>query len=127
MSTDGALPRNFLRPCLLLLLRERPAHGYELIEQLQAFGYSGDDPGGVYRSLRALEKDGYVRSGWEQSDAGPQRRIYELTREGMEQLHAQAKALSSTQDALGVFLSRYSEFVALEPGERRRRAASIRS
>ena len=116
MPTDGpALPRSFLRPCLLLLLREQPTHGYELIERLQAFGFSGDDPGGVYRALRALEREGWVRSGWEQSDAGPHRRIYELTRAGMEHLHADAKGLASTRDALDVFLSRYSEFVALEP------------
>jgi len=37
VDTDLAsdvLPKNFLRPCLLLLLRERPAHGYELRERL---------------------------------------------------------------------------------------------
>ncbi len=118
MSTEviaPALPKNFLRPCLLLLLREQPAHGYDLLERLRSFGFSGEDPGGLYRSLRGLEKEGLVHSAWESSSTGPARRIYKITRPGMEHLHERAKALSEARDALGVFLSRYSEFVALKP------------
>jgi poly-beta-hydroxybutyrate-responsive repressor len=111
---EPSLPKNFLRPCLLLLLREQPAHGYDLLERLRTFGFSGDDPGGLYRALRALERNGLVRSTWEPSAAGPDRRIYQLTRRGMEQLHESAKALLRTRETVGVFLSRYEEFVALE-------------
>ena len=116
MPTDEpaiALPRNFLRPCLLLLLREQPAHGYELLERLRPLGFAGDDPGGVYRALRALERDGLVASGWEPSQAGPARRIYTLTRAGMEELHRRAKALARSRRALDNFVSRYEEFAAL--------------
>jgi len=109
------LPKNFLRPCLLLLLREHQAHGYELLERLRALGLSAHDPGGLYRALRGLERDGLVRSGWEPSQNGPERRIYQLTRAGMQELHAQAKALLATRDAVDVFLSRYGEFVTLAP------------
>jgi PadR family transcriptional regulator PadR len=117
------LPRNFIRPCLLLLLREQPAHGYELLERLQAFGFDRSDPGGLYRALRQLERAGLVRSAWERSSAGPDRRIYGLTRAGTEQLHENAKALVSTTRMLESFLSRYEEFVALRP----ERVASPRS
>lgn len=124
MSTDSferALPRNFLRPCVLLLLREQPAHGYDLLERLRPLGFTRDDPGRLYRALRALEADGLVRSAWEGSDSGPDRRVYELTRAGMEELHAHAKALDETMRVLGRFLSRFEEFVALgQPPERTR-------
>ena len=109
------LPKNFLRPCLLLLLREQPAHGYDLLERLRPLGFSRDDPGRLYRALRQLETDGLVRSVWEKSTSGPDRRMYELTRIGMETLHASAKDLMVTGGILSVFLSRYSEFVALDP------------
>ena len=109
----SALPKNFLRPCLLLLLREQPAHGYELLECLRAFGFDGSDPGGLYRTLRKLEDDTLVRSAWEASEAGPHRRIYEITRPGMEELHRRAKGLAEARQSLGTFLSRYEEFVAL--------------
>jgi poly-beta-hydroxybutyrate-responsive repressor len=115
MPAEPALPKNFLRPCLLLLLREQPAHGYELLERLRSLGFAGDDPGGLYRSLRALEADRLVRSAWEPSSVGPDRRIYELTRAGMEELHRRAKELAGARETLGVFLSRYGEFVSLEP------------
>jgi PadR family transcriptional regulator PadR len=108
------LPKNFLRPCLLLLLREQTAHGYDLLERLRPLGFSRDDPGRLYRALRALESDGLVRSVWEKSTSGPDRRMYELTRDGMELLHESAKALKATDDILSVFLSRYSEFVSLD-------------
>ncbi|MDP9384186.1 MAG: helix-turn-helix transcriptional regulator [Actinomycetota bacterium] len=108
-----ALPRNFVRPCILLLLREHPAHGYDLLERLRVFGFSPTDPGRLYRALRALEADGLVRSAWEPSESGPNRRIYELTRAGMEELHDHAEAITSTSAALDRFLTRYEEFVAL--------------
>lgn len=127
MSTEPAapvLPRNFLRPCLLLLLREQPAHGYELLERMRPLGFARSDPGGLYRALRALEAEGLVRSAWEPSREGPDRRIYELTRAGMEELHRRAKALAQVSETLELFLSRYGEFVALpragEPVRERR-------
>ncbi len=113
-DTAPALPKSFLRPCLLLLLREQPAHGYELLERLGPLGFAGDDPGGLYRALRALESDGLVHSAWEPSRSGPDRRIYELTRAGMEELHRRSKSLVRARATLDVFLSRYAEFVALD-------------
>jgi len=116
MSTDApapSLPRNFVRPCVLLLLREHPAHGYDLLERLRCFGFSATDPGRLYRALRSLESDGLVRSAWEPSETGPNRRIYELTRAGMEDLHANAGTIAATATALERFLTRYEEFAAL--------------
>ncbi len=115
-----ALPKNFLRPCVLLLLREQPAHGYDLLERLAVFGFNREDPGRLYRVLRGLEDEGLVHSSWQASSTGPDRRIYELTRSGMESLHDEATALAGAREALQVFLSRYGEFAAL--GRRRERA-----
>ena len=114
MSTEAAVfPRNFVRQCVLLLLREGPAHGYDLADRLRAFGLPGDDPGRLYRTLRALEAEGMVASAWETSPHGPDRRIYTLTRAGSEALHAEATALRAGADALAHFLSRYEEFGTL--------------
>jgi poly-beta-hydroxybutyrate-responsive repressor len=120
-ETQSVFPRNFLRPCLLLLLREQPAHGYELLERLRRLGFTRDDPGGLYRALRALERDRLVSSGWESSAAGPDRRIYELTRAGMEELHRRAKELARMHKTLQIFLSRYGEFVTLDREHERAR------
>ena len=113
------LPMNFIRPCILLLLREHAGHGYDLLERLEALGLDRDDPGRLYRALRGLEKEGLVRSAWEPSDVGPDRRTYELTRAGMQELHEAAAALAATEDVLATFLSRYGEFVSLHTESRR--------
>ena len=114
MPTEVALPRNFIRPCVLLLLRESPAHGYDLVERLRAFGFGGEDPGRLYRTLRSLEAEGLVRSAWEASAQGPDRRIYGLTARGMESLHQQVPSLQAGARVLEAFVSRYAEFVAVD-------------
>ncbi len=116
-ARSGGLPKNFLRPCLLLLLREQPGHGYDLLQRLHPLGLAPDDPGGLYRALRSLESNGLVRSAWDASGGGPARRIYEVTRSGVEELHRQAGALAAARGSLDVFLSRYGEFVDLQRAE----------
>ena len=104
-------PRNFLQPCLLLLLRERADHGYELAVRLRPMHDGDGDAGGVYRALRGLERQGLVRSEWESSEVGPARRTYHVTPEGEACLDAQARGLQHVHEALHVFLERYSRLV----------------
>lgn len=112
-AADGAdnlprgLPRNFLRPCLLLLIAEQPSHGYDLLERLGEIGYQRAEPGGLYRTLRLLEQEGLITSNWGDSDVGPRRRTYRLTDEGMDWLHAWAGSMRYTRDVLDRYLSRY--------------------
>lgn len=101
-------PRSFLRPSLLLLLLEGPAHGYDLLDKLKVFGFSKSDPGGVYRTLRSLEHDGQVYSTWATSTAGPARRTYTITPEGEDQLRAWAFVIDDTRRALEQFLDRFT-------------------
>jgi PadR family transcriptional regulator, regulatory protein PadR len=119
MSVDAdlarhVLPKNFLRPCLLLLLHESPAHGYELRERLRPLGFNRDDPGRLYRALRALEAAGFVRSAWQSSTGGPDRRTYQLTRAGEERLVDAAAELRSMYSILDGFLERCDESPGIE-------------
>ncbi|MFC5995059.1 helix-turn-helix transcriptional regulator [Pseudonocardia hispaniensis] len=107
-------PRNFLQPCLLLLLRERPDHGYELAARLRPMHDGDGDAGGVYRALRGLERQGLVRSEWQTSDVGPARRTYHLTADGVAHLDAQAQGLERIHQVLHVFLDRYARVVAAD-------------
>ncbi len=106
----AGLPRNFLRPCLLLLVGEAPSYGYDLLERLHEVGFSKVDPGLLYRSLRAMEQEGLVRSNWADSEVGPPRRTYELSEEGLDWLHAWAGSLRQTRQTIGLFLNRYDSF-----------------
>ncbi len=100
-------PRNFLQPCLLLLLAERADHGYELAARLRPLHDGEGDSGGVYRALRSLEKQGFVRSEWRTSDVGPARRTYHITPAGVATLALQARELEHVHEVLHMFIERY--------------------
>jgi len=101
--------RGFVQPRLLLQLARKPAHGYELMEALAAADDPVPDPGTLYRTLRGLEADGLVRSAWETGDSGPARRVYELTDQGVEFLHAWAASIRGTRAQLDRFLAEYEK------------------
>ncbi|NNF65750.1 MAG: hypothetical protein HKN07_16010 [Acidimicrobiia bacterium] len=114
-EVSGGLPRSFLRSCLLLLIAEKPSYGYDLQEGLNALGMVNADPGGLYRTLRSMEHDGLVASVWDSSEVGPPRRVYSLTEDGMDWLHAWAGAHAETRRILGSFLERYADVDASKP------------
>jgi len=100
----------FVEPSLLLLLRERPLHGYELIERLpEVVGEGRVDVGNLYRLLRALEAEGLVRSEWSADLPGPAKRTYELTAEGRGLLDRWAEALREARSDVQSFLDRYDQ------------------
>ena len=73
----------FAEPALLLLLRERPAHGYDLLERLpELTGEARIEMGNLYRLLRGLEEEGLVSSEWDDSSPGPAKRRYAITPAG---------------------------------------------
>ncbi len=105
----GGMPvERFMQPCLLLLLKQRSAHGYDLIQILPEFGFNERslDPGTVYRNLRRLEEDGLVISHWDVGDGGPAKRLYRITDEGEEMLHAWAINIGQQRKRMDNFLER---------------------
>ena len=113
----GRLPKNFLASWLLLLLRNWSAHGYQLIQTLTAMGLGFVDPATVYRTLRQLEKEGYISSVWDPKAAGPARRMYTLSPSGEEYLRLWAGQLEQYQSTLSRFFEIYNTNTA-PPDER---------
>ena len=100
----------FTEPALLLLLRERPAHGYDLLERLpELTGEQRVEMGNLYRLLRALEEEGLVSSEWDATSSGPAKRRYALTPAGARLLDHWAEALRRSQERTSEFLKRYEE------------------
>ncbi len=107
---QGPRMERFIQPCMLLLLYEKPAHGYELMETLKQFGFGeGADPGLVYRNLRKLEEEGSVESEWETEGAGPAKRLYKVTPGGIKQIHVWSSHIRDNMKKLKHFLDRYEQ------------------
>jgi PadR family transcriptional regulator PadR len=106
----GSRIRGFIQPWILLLLAEKPSHGYELLERLHTGSpETPTDTALLYRTLRQMEADGLVSSGWETGGNGPARRLYTMTGEGVICLHAWALNLRRTRERLDEFIAAYEE------------------
>ncbi len=119
IAGGGKCPRSvsgFLEPCLLLLLHQRPAHGYELLDGLREFGFDKleVDPSTVYRALRWMENHGLVESRWDLGERGPPRRVYRITPEGDLALASWVEDLRETRKMLGDFIQAYEEHLERE-------------
>lgn len=79
-----------LREGLLVLLEERPRHGYDLrVEFEQQTGALWPlNSGQVYTTLDRLERDGLVASQPDEGDASGRRRLYRVTTDGRSAMRA---------------------------------------
>jgi len=111
--------RSLLRPAILLLLKERESHGYELVSRLSELGFDVPDFGGLYRALRAMEDEGLITSSWGTPERGPARRVYALTSAGDAHLRQSAPGLVHQRRAIGGLLERYRGLVHQERRSKR--------
>ncbi|MFE2035231.1 helix-turn-helix transcriptional regulator [Streptomyces scopuliridis] len=107
MTTHDTERRALMTPVILLLLSERPGHGYELTQRLGAFGWAEAESAHVYRLLRGMEKCGQISSQWRASASGPARREYEITAAGSMSLALWFVRLGELHSTLHLFLERY--------------------
>src|SRR5438105_10009725 len=86
-----------VREGLLLLLEERPRHGYELRSEFEARTASlwRLNSGQVYTTLERLERDGLVASEPDDEDPSGRRRTYQLTDAGRTEVAAWFEAPTS--------------------------------
>jgi PadR family transcriptional regulator, regulatory protein PadR len=98
-------PKNYLTAWLLVMLKDLNLHGYEIVKALKERFAIVSDPGTVYRTLRLLERDGYITSCWVPQEQGPARRIYTLTEMGSDALKLWASALEQYRTTLNAFFN----------------------
>ncbi|MFF6802260.1 helix-turn-helix transcriptional regulator [Streptomyces sp. NPDC012616] len=75
----GRARRGDVRASILALLKDRPMHGYEMIQEIaeRSGGAWKPSPGSVYPTLQLLEDEGLISS---RSDGG--KKLFSLTEEG---------------------------------------------
>jgi PadR family transcriptional regulator, regulatory protein PadR len=125
-QSEGACasPKGFVRHCILLLLEESPAHGYELMDRLKPFGLELTGAGPVYRALRSLQEAELVDPQWDTAGKGPARRVYELTPKGRQALEDHATELLALSEWVFDYLARLRN-VRLHCGPANQRAYEV--
>ena len=118
----------FVEPVVLLMLREKgQSYGYDLAGSLEKYALTDAaiEGAALYRTLRRLESNGYVKSDWDVQASGPARRVYLLTPQGEKHLEEWGQVL----DHLGKAMERFVRKVQVPNGGRagsRRPAAARR-
>jgi PadR family transcriptional regulator, regulatory protein PadR len=115
---SGRGVNRYTEACLLLLLSERPSHGYELAERLAGVFPVPEltpDLSSIYRVIAELEDQGAIRSTWT-SGSGGGKKTCELTEDGRQLLRFWEQRLRSEQEGLARFFQRFR----VAEGERHR-------
>ena len=112
MAKEGGVPgkqNRHLPAFILLFLAEQDAHGGALLNLLSDImpGHQAIDTGAVYRVLRDLEQRGCAGSYWNTEDAGPAKRQYHITAEGIAELELWYNDICLRKKNLEYFIDHY--------------------
>ena len=106
------LLRGVLDLCLLAVMGDGAAYGYEMTKRLRARGLSMVGEGSIYPVLGRLERDGLVETHRAASNGGPPRKYYSLSPEGERVLEAGVKEWEAARDAVDGALDLVKEEVS---------------
>lgn len=98
-SCKGVFLDKLLQPAILVTLAKGPCHGFRLLQTLKDDGLiDGDlDPAGLYRTLKRMEKEGYLFSAPDKTSVKP-RRLFALTELGRYSLKSWEHSLKRYQN-----------------------------
>jgi PadR family transcriptional regulator PadR len=73
---------------VLTVLRDGELYGYEIAQRIRgrSGGAFAPGEGSLYPALHALVADGALEASWRDSDRGPRRRYYKITKSGLAML-----------------------------------------
>lgn len=75
-----------LEGCILVIISQKETYGYEISQQLENYGFGKIVEGTIYPLLLRLEKNDLITATYKQSDVGPRRKYYSLTKKGYEEI-----------------------------------------
>jgi PadR family transcriptional regulator PadR len=94
------LLRGVLDLCLLAVMQEGPAYGYEMTRRLRARGLAIVGEGSIYPLLGRLEREGLVDVHRAASDGGPPRKYYSPSADGRRALVEGVAEWRAARDAV---------------------------
>jgi PadR family transcriptional regulator PadR len=104
-SRRSQLLRGVLDLCLLAVMDEGPAYGYEMTKRLRDRGLATVGEGSIYPLLGRLERDGLVETYRAASDGGPPRKYYRPSDAGQVTLALGVSEWRTARDAIDAVLA----------------------
>jgi PadR family transcriptional regulator, regulatory protein PadR len=107
MASDKSdLLQGTLDMLVLKIVALEPVHGYGIAQRIQQI--SRDvlqvQQGSLYPALHRLEKRGWLRADWHESETGREAKFYSLTRVGRKQLEAETANWDRLAGAVALIL-----------------------
>ena len=92
---------------VLSVLEKSDMYGYQIINEIElrsekVFSFK---EGTLYPILHTFEKDGLVKSYWDESEQGRKRKYYKITKKGLKVLNDSRKEWESYSSAVGKVIS----------------------
>ena len=107
MSIDTAVIRGTLDLLILRVLTLEPMHGWGISERIQSLSAEvlRAQQGSLYASLHRLTREGWIRSYWQDTEAGRRARYYALTKAGQKQVTVETDQWARLSAAVGRLIS----------------------
>ena len=88
---------------VLSVLESNDMYGYQIIKEIElrsekVFSFK---EGTLYPILHTFEKDGFVKSYWDESEQGRKRKYYKITKKGLKALNDSRKEWENYSSAVG--------------------------
>ncbi len=79
---DTQLMKGILEGCVLALIAKGETYGYEILAELERYGFDNLGEGTLYPVLTRLDKNGYISCRKAKSPLGPIRKYYSISEQG---------------------------------------------
>lgn len=83
---DTQLMKGILEGCVLSIIARGETYGYEILAELEKYGFQELGEGTLYPILTRLDKNGSISCRKAKSPLGPVRKYYSVTEAGRERL-----------------------------------------
>src|SRR5256712_7816394 len=112
LARPQGIPRGFLRHYVLHRIAEKPAHGYDLLQEIESKteGVWRPGAGSIYPILKELVNGGFIRTE-SHKKTGKQQHIYNITPEGRALLQRSSEIFMKTGQNWGAMRSILMELV----------------
>lgn len=103
---DKHLQRGAATTLVLLVLKDSPSYGYQIVQEIRARSAEAFDfpEGTIYPILYGLESEGAIKGDWKPGIGDRKRKVYRLTAQGRKELERRVEAWQKYASGMRVAL-----------------------